>query len=149
MMSELSLPSPSQELNLRDSLDVMRRRKGVFAQVCVMVLAVGIVATALSKRVYQTHAKLLVPTITSSVNVVDSSNPVAAMLAAAQPDSVNTQLQLLQTAPFIEEAERKAGIEPRPHVVAPSVKVDVLEGTNVIQVTVEGGDPQDIANLAN
>jgi capsular exopolysaccharide synthesis family protein len=137
------------ELNLREALEVIRRRKAVFVEVFAAVLSLGIVATALTKPVYQTHAKLLVPSVITSVNVVDTSNPIATMLAAAQPDSVSTQMQTLESDAFLEEAERRAGVKQRPEVVPPSVKVDSQEGTNIIEVTVAGGDPQEIKRLAN
>jgi capsular exopolysaccharide synthesis family protein len=142
-------PAAAQELNLQDFVGLIRRRKAVFIEVFVMVLAVGIVATALSKPVYQTHAKLLVTAGSSSVNVVDSNNPIATMLAAAQPDSVDTQLQVLQTGPFLDDARRLAGVVPRRDVLPPSAKMEAIEGTNVIQVTVEGGNRQDVAKFAN
>src|SRR5438128_608515 len=97
-------PAPAQEFNLHDFVGLIRRRKAVFIEVFVMVLAVGIVATALSKRVYQTHARLLVTAGNSSVSIVDSNNPIATMLAAAQPDSVDTQLLVLQSEPFLDDA---------------------------------------------
>src|SRR5690242_20307776 len=48
------------ELNLRDLVEILRRRRATLFQVFTLVLAVGIVGAALSKPVYQTHAKLLV-----------------------------------------------------------------------------------------
>src|SRR5206468_3512356 len=72
-----------------------------------------------------------------------------AMLATAQPDSVSTQLQALQSTPFMERVYKAAGIQPNSEVVPPSVSVTALEGTNVLQITAEGGDPKVIAKLAN
>src|SRR5262245_2460717 len=104
-MNAATLPesaAPAPELSIREYLIIIQRRKLVFVNGFVMVLAAGIVATALSKPVYMTHAKLLVPAGSSSVNLVDSNNPIAAMLASAQPDSVATQMQVLQSAPFMD-----------------------------------------------
>ncbi|MBI3721960.1 MAG: polysaccharide biosynthesis tyrosine autokinase, partial [Fimbriimonas ginsengisoli] len=83
------------------------------------------------------------------MSIVDSNNPIATMLAAAQPDSLATQLQVLQSEPFLEDAERKAGIVPKPGIAGPSPNVEAVEDSNVIQITVRGGDPGDIAKLAN
>lgn len=137
------------DVNVRDYLDIIRRRKAVFVQVFVIVMAMGGVITALSKPVYQTQAKLLVPTGSSQVNVIDASNPIATMLSAAQPDSVATQIQVLQGTPFISDAIKEANIPAKRGGIKPFVKVESVEGTNIIQITVEAGDPQDAANLAN
>ena len=71
------------------------------------------------------------------------------MLAAAQPDSLETQLQVLQSEPFLAEAFRRAGIRNRPGVAPPSPTVEQVEGTNVIEVSATGGDPNDCAKLTN
>jgi polysaccharide biosynthesis transport protein len=141
--------SSPPELNFKEFIDVLRRRKSVFAQVFIMVVVVGMVATALTRPVFETQAKLLVPTGSSSVNVIDSNNPIATMLAAAQPDSVATQMQVLQSAPFLDDVRHAAGITAKPGVRPPSARVESLEGTNVIEITVEGGDPAEIERFAN
>src|SRR5207249_276393 len=47
------------------------------------------------------------------------------------------------------EAFKAAKVQPRPEVQPPSVRAEAVVGTNVIQITVEGGDPHQIAALAN
>jgi capsular exopolysaccharide synthesis family protein len=142
-----ALPPP--EPSLKEYLQILQRRKSIFLQVFVAVLILGVVATALARPVYQTHAKVLVPASSRSLNLVDSNNPIASMLAASQPDSLETQLQVLQSGPFQAEAQHLAGVNSRPRVVPPVVRVEALEGSNVLQITVEGGDPEEIARLAN
>lgn len=143
-------PGTASELNIRDYLDIIQRRRAVFIQVFVLLLAMGIVGAAVSKPVYQTYAKLQVPVGSSSVNIVDSNNPIAAFFLAMQPDSLDTQLQVLQSGPFQEDARREAHVLPRPGIVPPSVKVETLgDNSNIILITVEGGDPQEITRLAN
>src|SRR5205823_12300806 len=80
---------------------------------------------------------------------VNSSNPFEAMMAAAQPDDLETQLEVLQSPEFLDEAIRKAGVTPKLNVAAPSVSVEEVKNSNVIQVNVTGGDPRDVANVAN
>src|SRR5947209_3345054 len=74
------------ELNLQELLDVLQRRKGTFIQVFLIVLAAGIVAASLGKPVYVTYAKLLVPYGSPSVSILDSNNPIAALMASMQPE---------------------------------------------------------------
>src|SRR4051794_24580574 len=97
-----------QELDVQELMGVFRRRRRIFIQVFLLVFAAGIVGAAMNKPIYQTGAKLLVPASSYSLSVIDSNNPIGAMLAAAQPDSVSTQLQVLQSAPFREKAYKKA-----------------------------------------
>jgi capsular exopolysaccharide synthesis family protein len=143
------LPAALPELNLREYLQIIRRRKVVFIQVFVVVLAIGIVAAMTGKPIYETTAKLLVTAGSSSVSIVDSNNPIATMLAAAQPDSVDTQLQVLQSGPFLDDAYRLAHITPKPNAAPTSVHAQAVENTNVIEITADGGDPKQTADLAN
>jgi tyrosine-protein kinase Etk/Wzc len=151
-MSVSSVPERAAalpELNLRGYLDVLKRRKAVCIQVFALVLAVGMVMASMGKPVYVTSAKLLVAAANSSVSIVDSNNPIATMLAASQPDSVDTQLQVLQSGPFLDEAFRAAHIVTKPGVIGPSVEAQSVENTNIIEITVHGGDPKQITALAN
>lgn len=138
-------PEPS----IKEYLSLILKRKTAFIQTFIAVLVLGIVSTARHKPVYQTSAKLLVPASSPSLRLVDSSNPIAAMLAATQPDSLSTQMEILQSGQFVAEAQRRAGIVPKEGVMPPFPNVESVEGTNVILITVRGGDPQDAANLAN
>jgi capsular exopolysaccharide synthesis family protein len=142
-------PAALPELNLREYVQILKRRRAVFIQMFVLVLAIGIVMAASGKPIYQTSAKLLVTATHSSVSIVDSSNPIAAMLAAAEPDSVDTQLQVLQSGSFLDEAFRQAHIVTKPGIPPPSVQAQALDGVNIIEVSVEGGDRQQITDLAN
>lgn len=142
-------PPPPSDVTIKDYLEVLRRRKALFIQVFVLVMAVGVVVTLLSKPVYETRAKLLVPVASSSINVIDAKNPLANVMATYQPDSVATQMEMLQAEPFQNEVRLRARVQPRPGIEPPFVKVENLDGTNIIQVTVEGGDPQEITRYAN
>jgi capsular exopolysaccharide synthesis family protein len=147
-------PVPEQwaqpsELNLQELLDVLQRRKGTFLQVFLLVLAAGVVAATLGKPVYVTQAKLLVPSGTPTVSIIDSNNPIAALMAAMQVDSISTQLQDLQSGEFLNRVRKQAHIVSRPEEIPPSVRFEALPDSNIIQVTVEGGDPREIASLAN
>jgi polysaccharide biosynthesis transport protein len=137
------------EINLQELLDVLQRRKRTFLQVFLMVLGAGIVAASLGKPVYVTQAKLLVPTGSPTVSIIDSNNPIAALMAAMQPDSISTQLQDLQSSEFLDRVRKEARIASRPEVIPASVRFEALPDSNIIQVTVDGGDPHEIATLAN
>src|SRR5688572_6878422 len=138
-----------QLLDIRAYLDVIRRRRSTFVQVFVSILLIGIIATGLSKPVYETSSRLKVPAGNTSVNIVDSNNPIATILQSQQPDNLETQMQDIMSSKFLADAHERAGIKIAPGVVPPSVRVEALEGTNVLEITVEGSDPKAIARLAN
>src|SRR5438876_2075529 len=142
-------PAAMPEINFREYLEILKRRKVVFIEMFAMVLAVGMVIAAMGKPVYMTSAKLLVAAANSSVSILDSNNPIATLLAASQPDSIDTQLQVLQSGPFMDEAYREARIVNKPGVIPPSVRAQAVENTNIIEITAEGGDPKQITDLAN
>ena len=146
-------PLPNQvaqpsEWSLKDYLQVLRRRKAVFMQVFVLVLAVGIVVTALGRPIYQSRAKIAVIPIASTMRLEDTKDPISSMLVGAQPHSVGTQLQVIQSEKFLGEARAMARVVPRPGIAAPDVRAEALRETNVIQITVEGGLPAEIKALA-
>ncbi len=142
------LAPTGQELNVRDLLEVIRRRKGVFFQTFALVLAVGIVVTALSKPVYRTAAKITVPIPQNTVSITDAKDPLSTVLMATQPDPVSTQLQVMQSSKFQREVKDRANVKPIPGVIPSTVKVALVEGTqNVIQITGEGGSPADTQKL--
>jgi capsular exopolysaccharide synthesis family protein len=146
---EQAILTQEQELNLKDYAQIILRRKSVFIQVFVMVFAIGVVITLLSKPVYQTQAKLSILMAPPQVTLQDVSNPLAAIAAGLQPDSVGTTLQVLSGGPFQAEAKELAKVTPRPSVVPPAASVEQIENSNVIKITVTGGDPAEIQRYAN
>src|SRR3712207_4241566 len=100
---------PPAEGNLRDYLDILRRRKALMLQTFVVVLAVGIITTLLARPVYEASAKLLLVAGANQVSFIQTENPLSQVLAQAQPDSVATQVEVLQSAPFLHEATEAAG----------------------------------------
>lgn len=140
---------PAPEINLRAYAEILWRRKWLFLQVFVVVLAAGLAVTAMNTPVYRTQARFLVPAPSYMLSIYDSNNPIAPILQQNQPDSLETQLQVLQSEPFIAEARRAAGIKDRPGIAAPSVTVEATPQASVIVINAEGGDPVDVQRVAN
>jgi capsular exopolysaccharide synthesis family protein len=145
----LEQPVAPPEPSIKEYLEVLRRRKTIFFHVFLLVLLVGIIATALSKPIYQTTAKLLVPPTKSAVSLVDATNPISSLLAASQPDSLATQTEVLQSAPFQAEARERAAIRNVPGIAPPFARVEALAQSNIIAITAEGGSAEAAAKLAN
>jgi uncharacterized protein involved in exopolysaccharide biosynthesis len=149
-MSHEMDPQDGPEFSLKDYFDILRRRRGVFAQVFVVVLAAGLAMSAKgAPPVYRTQARLLAPTGSSMLEVVDYSSPITPILRQAQPDTLETQVQVLQSGPFQERARTRAGIKAKPGVPEPVVSVQPVASTNIVAIQVEGGDAKDVAKLAN
>jgi capsular exopolysaccharide synthesis family protein len=127
---------------------MIRNRRGTFIRVFLVIMTIGVAATLLSKPIYQTRVQFLIPVVSPSLQLVEASNPVAAILSATQPDSVSTQVRELQSEPFVNQAKQEVGIVPD-SPADPSVRTEAVKDTNVIQVTVDGPDRDKIVRLAN
>src|SRR5947207_15727508 len=108
-MMETSLPAlPRTEVNLRDYLDILRRRKAIMLQTFVVVVAVGFIVTALSRPIYEASAKMLVVASGPTLTFSNSDNPLTNILVQSQPDSVPTQVEQLQSEPELRYARKRA-----------------------------------------
>jgi len=149
----LASPTPSAlpraDLNLSTYVEIIRRRRAIFIQVFVMVVAIGLVITALSKPVYQTYAEVMVPSGGAALSVVDAKDPVSMILSMARPEPIKTQVKILQSEPFQEDARKLAKEQSSPDEIQPTVSIEPLDGMNVLRITVEGGNPKAITSLAN
>jgi polysaccharide biosynthesis transport protein len=147
---ESNLPvAAGSEVNLRDYLDVLRRRKAIILQTFVVVLAVGVFTTLLSKPVYETSAKLLVATAAPSMSIVTSDNPLATLMGGSQVDNLATQIEVLNSGPFMTSVFEQVGQPASGDTADQSVRISQVGSTNVVQVTVQSRDPQYAAKLAN
>jgi capsular exopolysaccharide synthesis family protein len=140
--------APRATLTVNEFLGTLRRQAAVFLPVFAALLGLGLVAVTRMPSIYETSAKVLVPRSTTAGRVVDANNPIAPLISATQPDELYTQVQMLRSRGFIEEAGRRAGIPPRKHLER-SVSVAAVPDTTVIGITVEGQNPTQIAALAN
>jgi capsular exopolysaccharide synthesis family protein len=141
---------PAPERNLKDYWNVIRRRKTVFIQAFVLVMAIGLVVTFLAKPVYRTQATLVVPRVANSVELVDATSAIGALMRQVQGDTINTQLQVLQSTTFMEQAEKRANLTPKPGIMPPAARVELGDmGSDVIRISAEGGDRKDIVTLVN
>src|SRR5215207_10042458 len=147
---ESNLPvTAGSEVNLRDYLDVLRRRKAIILQTFVVVLAVGVFTTLLSKPVYEPSAKLLVATSAPSMTMVTSDNPLATLMGGSQVDNLATQIEVLNSGPFMTSVFEQVGQPTGGDTADQSVRISQVGSTNVVQVTVQSRDPQYAAKLAN
>jgi succinoglycan biosynthesis transport protein ExoP len=140
----------AQEFTLHDYLEVVKRRKWTILQTVAVVAVLGAVSAASTRPMYQAESKLLVQASPYQLNTVDTENPLADLLALAQPLTIETQLQLLQSGPFLDQVFRRADGKGTKEVRIPaSVSVEAIPETNVIRVSATSPDPKRASSVAN
>jgi len=80
---------------------------------------------------------------------VDTDNPLVDLLALAQPETVDTQIEVLQSGPFLERVLNKATAGAPKDAKAPVIRAKGVRDTNIIDVSAEGADPKMAARVAN
>jgi len=149
------------ELNIRDYWRILRRRKGI-------VLAATLLFTAFS----YTSALLSTPPPiyeASSAIKVERSASIAGLLMEAitfSRDTVATYAAYTRSWPVLEIAARRLGLIP-PDVTSEAarsspqylqvitrlqnqiIKAEPEEGTSIIRITAQAGDPKEAARIAN
>ena len=120
---------------------LLRRRRAIILQAFVLVGVLGIAQSLMTKNVYESSAKLLVEGPSYNMNTVDSNNPLAALFQLNQQQTVDTQVEVLQAQPLLDQVEKQVG--------PASLSVSNLKETNVIEVTAESSDPKIAAAAPN
>src|SRR5687767_4664562 len=108
-MADTPLPNAA-DVSLTDYLDIVRRRRWIILQTFAVVTAIGLITTMMATPIYRATAKLKVEASPLTISTQNTENPLSSILAQAQPDSVETQMQMLQTEPFVKQVFKKAGV---------------------------------------
>ena len=127
--------------SLPEYMAVLRRRRLIILQAFVLITVIGVVVTLMSKPVYQASAKMLIEGPSYNLNNVNTDNPLNALFSLGQQQTVDTQVEVLQSGPLRDAVTREVG--PAFLTVAP------VKDTNVIEVTAESGDPKTAAEAPN
>lgn len=122
----------SSDLDLREYLRVLARRKWVVIGTAVLVLGGAIAFSLLQDPVYQARARLIVET--SDESVFGSGQQ--------RPDLVQTEVEVLRSEAVRDLVAEKLGR-------APSVRAEALPASNVIVVVGESGIRRAAAEIAN
>src|SRR5262245_58128350 len=139
----------SSEVTLTDYLDIVKRRRWVIIQTFAVVAAIGLITTMMATPIYRATAKLKVEAAPLTITTQNSDNPLSSILAQAQPDSVETQIQMLQTEPFIQRVYKTAGVVLSGSRPNPEIKVSNIDRTNVIVVQVESPSAREAQSVAD
>lgn len=128
-------------LTLKDFFGMIRRQKGWVIVILFGSIALGFAAVKLTTPVFESHTSIMIEQ--GSGNSSSGSNdPVAFMELPIPMLAIPNQIQLIQSEFLLNRAYEKAGVNkdqlgPR----QPRVKVNAIDGTNVLQISVESTDP--------
>jgi capsular polysaccharide biosynthesis protein len=130
-------------LTLRDYVAVLQRQRWFILAVFVAVLAVAALVTAVQPPTYAAQVRITVepPSDRDELERILFGTTEAA-----------TQAEIVASGPVVQQALEAVGEPADPQSVEEfidgSVEVEALMDTTVIEVTVEAGDPQRAADLA-
>ncbi|MGI8683514.1 MAG: polysaccharide biosynthesis tyrosine autokinase [Acidimicrobiales bacterium] len=125
------------DAELRDYLQIVRRRKHIVALVVVVVVAGALIASYLQTPVYQGTAELLLQSRSTQSPFDPQSGQRNDPIRAVQ-----TEIQVLKSQPVRDAVRKKIGD-------APEVKVSPVGQTDVIEVKAQSTVPKRAAEVAN
>lgn len=131
----------SAGFSLQDYLAILRRRRAIIIQAFILITVIGVAQALIAKSVFQSSAKLLVEGPALNLNTVDSANPLSSLFQISQQQTVDTQVEVLQSQPLLDQVIKQVG--PAILTVAP------VGQTNVIAVAAEANDPKVAAAAPN
>lgn len=133
-------------MELRDYLNVIRARKWVIVQAVVIVALTALVASLLQAPVYEGQAKVLISEKGGGTELFGSIG----LDFSSQPErGLQTQVQLMQVRPLLENTIRTLGLGITPEALAGRVTVSAVGQTNIVTITARDGDPARAAAIAN
>jgi non-specific protein-tyrosine kinase len=133
VLSQESAP----QLELRDYLRVIRRRKGIIALTVLLCVGAALAASLSQTKIYQASADVLLQPRRSET-LFDPETGARSDPARA----IQTEIRILSSKPVRDEVQRQLG-------TAPAVAATPVGQTDVIQVRAQSADPASAAQTAN
>jgi uncharacterized protein involved in exopolysaccharide biosynthesis len=152
----MALPTRTDEIHLRDYLQVLRKRRWL-ALATFFTVVLGVTAwTLVQTPIYEGAAKVLIdrepPRVLSGVQEVTP-------LESTSQDYYQTQYELIKSRPVLERAIESLGLTRRmprladagdaARVLATIVQVEPKRNTRLVDIKVRDADPQLAADVAN
>jgi len=111
-----------------------------------VVTLVALIVSLLQPPVYEGEAKVLISEKGSGADIFGSLG----LDFSSQPErGLQTQVQLMQVRPLLENTIRTLGLGVSPDELAERVTVSAVGQTNIVTITARDGDPQRAAAIAN
>ncbi len=131
-------PTAPDELDLRDYLRVLRRRKAIITLAVIVVVGGALTASFLQTPVYEGETEVLIQPRRSE-NLFDPNTG-----QARNPErNVQTEIEVVESQPVHRAVEDELGTE------VPEVDASVIRDTDVVSLAVEHTDPEQAALIAN
>src|SRR5436190_10392513 len=127
-----------RELELRDYVRVIRRRKTIVILAVVVAVAAALIVSYLQTPVYSAGAEVRLQADASSA--VDTSGGTSGQIDPAK--TVSTQIQIIKSRPVHDAVVAKIGS-------APSVSASAINQTAVIKIKAQSTVPKRAADIAN
>src|SRR5437762_645649 len=102
----------SNEITIRDYIDLLRRRKAIIIQTFVVVLIVGVVMALMAKPVFRSNSRILLEVRGLSLTQINSADPLSGLFAPDQGHDIATQVEVLQGDAVVNRAFELARVPP-------------------------------------
>ncbi|MFC2036543.1 polysaccharide biosynthesis tyrosine autokinase [Chloroflexota bacterium] len=130
-------------MTMRDYLEILLRRKWVVIITLAVVMAIAVIVTLLATPKYQASTMMRVLAVTGG-----SSDWVS--YDTKQIDRLmNTYAEFATSRPVLNELVQSLGLQGRPAEERPQIEVEIVLGTELIQITAEALDPIVAKDAAN
>lgn len=97
---------------LRDFLAILKRRKSIAIQAFVLVLALGVIVTLMTKPTYRSSSRVLVEGKTSVMTISNSSNPLSSLFLPSSGHETETQVEILRSSQIAAKASKASNVPP-------------------------------------
>lgn len=139
-----TFPEATSNISLKEYGDVLRRRRAIILQTFVIILVGGVLVTLFTAPTYQSTARLLLEAPSYNINSISTTDPLADLFRVNQTYSIPTQVEMLQEPEIRKMVAQKLGVAQ-----LPGMNIQPLEGTQIIEVTSEGDNPELVASAPN
>lgn len=130
---QTTVAASSPDVSIQDYLELLRRRRVIFIQTLVVVIALGAVVTVMTKPLYNAHTSLLVEGRANTVAQMTTSDPLGNLFLPDVGHDIQTQVEVLNGEKVLAEAYRSANVSGD----AAKVYAKEVSGTDVIDIDVE------------
>lgn len=145
LMMNAEEAAPEQGLSLRELLRVLRRRRMIALQTFILVVALGVILTLMTKPVYLSTGRVLVEGKQSLLNINNTTNPLSNLFMSSAGREVETQIEILRSPLVLDKAYKEAGIA-RGQV---SADVRRVRDTEVLEITATSNSPEAAQKFAS
>jgi capsular exopolysaccharide synthesis family protein len=128
---------PAQAPSLRDLLTILRRRKAIAIQAFIIVVALGVVTTLITKPTYRSTARILVESASPVMTINNNTNPLSNLFLPAVGHQTETQVEILRSSAVADKATKESQVPPG----AAFLEVRRVADTDVIELGTVSNSP--------